>query len=85
VEGAKALKKLGAKEIYACCTHALLSASAVQKISDSTITELIVTNTIPIPPEKRLPNIKVLSIAPLLGESVIRIFGELSVSKLFDQ
>ncbi|MDR1702814.1 MAG: ribose-phosphate pyrophosphokinase [Sporomusaceae bacterium] len=85
VEGAKALQRLGAKEIYACCTHAILSCEAVQKIADSAITELVVTNTIPIPPEKLLPNIKVLSVAPILGEAIIRIFGELSVSKLFDQ
>jgi ribose-phosphate pyrophosphokinase len=84
VEGALALKKFGAKDVYACCTHPVLSLSATEKIANSAITELIVTNTIPMPPEKRLPNIKVLSVAPLLGEAIIRIFGELSVSKLFD-
>lgn len=83
-EGAKALKRFGAKDIYACCTHAILSVPAVERISGSIITEIIVTNTVPIPPEKRMPKIKVLSIAPLLGESIIRIFGELSISKLFD-
>jgi len=83
-EGAKALTALGAKEVYACCTHAVLSEPAVQRIEASNIRELIVTNTIPLAPEKMTPKITVLSVAPLLGEAIIRIFGELSVSKLFD-
>ncbi|MBP1764881.1 MAG: Ribose-phosphate pyrophosphokinase, partial [Firmicutes bacterium] len=83
-EAAKALEAAGAKEVYACCTHAVLSDPAVQRIEASNIRELIVTNTIPLPPEKRTPKITVLSVAPLLGEAIIRIFGELSVSKLFD-
>lgn len=83
-EGAKALMALGAREVYACCTHAVLSDPAVQRIEASNIRELIVTNTIPMLPEKMTPKITVLSVAPLLGEAIIRIFGELSVSKLFD-
>lgn len=84
-EGAKALAKQGAKDVYACCTHAILSDPAVQRIEASNIKELVVTNTIPLPEEKRTPKIKTLSVAPLLGEAIIRIFGELSVSKLFDK
>nr|WP_165865941.1 ribose-phosphate pyrophosphokinase [Lucifera butyrica] len=83
-EGARALAKYGAKDIYACCTHAVLSPPAVERIEASNICELIVTNTIPLPPEKRSPKVKVLSVAPLLGEAIVRIFGELSISKLFD-
>ena len=83
-EAARALEAAGAKEVYACCTHAVLSDPAVQRIEASNIRELIVTNTIPLSPEKRTPKITVLSVAPLLGEAIIRIFGELSVSKLFD-
>ncbi len=83
-EGANALTRMGAKAVYACCTHAVLSDPAVERIEKSNITELIVTNTIPMPEAKRTPKIKVLSVAPLLGEAIIRIFGELSVSKLFD-
>jgi ribose-phosphate pyrophosphokinase len=83
-EGAKALARMGAKDVYACCTHAVLSDPAIERIEASNIKELIVTNTIPLPPEKQSPRIKVLSVAPLLGEAIIRIFGELSVSKLFD-
>ncbi len=83
-EGAKAIAKYGAKEVYACCTHPVLSHPAVERIEKSNIKELIVTNTIPLPEDKRSPKIKVLSVAPLLGEAIVRIFGELSVSKLFD-
>ncbi|HWR39906.1 MAG TPA: ribose-phosphate pyrophosphokinase [Patescibacteria group bacterium] len=83
-EGAKALANMGAREVYACCTHAVLSAPAVERIAKSNIKELVVTNTIPVPVEKQHEKIKVLSVAPLMGEAIIRIFGELSVSKLFD-
>ncbi|WP_094605374.1 Ribose-phosphate pyrophosphokinase [Sporomusa silvacetica DSM 10669] len=83
-EGANALTRMGAKAVYACCTHAVLSNPAVERIEKSNITELIVTNTIPMVEGKKSPKIKVLSVAPLLGEAIIRIFGELSVSKLFD-
>lgn len=84
VEGAKALQRFGAKEVYACCTHAVLSEPAVARIEASDLKELVVTDTIPLPPEKVNPKIKVLSVAPILAEAIIRIFGELSVSKLFD-
>lgn len=83
-EGANALARMGAKAVYACCTHAVLSDPAVERIEKSNITELIVTNTIPMVEAKSSSKIKVLSVAPLLGEAIIRIFGELSVSKLFD-
>lgn len=83
-EGAKALELQGAREVYACCTHPVLSGSAVQRVEASNIKELIVTNTIPLSEDKKSQKIKVLSVAPLLGEAIVRIFGELSVSKLFD-
>lgn len=83
-EAAKALGKYGAKEVYACCTHAVLSHPAVDRIEACNLKELVVTNTIPIPEHKRTPKIKVLSVAPLLAEAIVRIYGELSVSKLFD-
>ncbi len=84
-EGANALIKFGAKEVYACCTHAVLSDPAVTRIESSTIKELVITNTIPLPQEKESAKIKVLSIAPLLGEAILRIFGELPVSRMFDE
>ena len=83
-EGARALKKFGAKEIYACCTHPILTDPALSRIAQSDITELVVTNTIPLAPSKKHPKIKVLSIAPILAETILRIYNEWSVSQLFD-
>ena len=84
-EGAKALKKFGAKEVYACCTHPVLTDPAVSRIATSEITELVVTNTIPLSPAKKHPKIKVLSIAPILAETMLRIFNDWSVSQLFEE
>jgi len=84
-EGANALMKSGAKEVYACCTHGVLSDPAVARIKASVIKELVITNTIPLPPEKEMDKIKVLSMAPLLGEAILRIFSELPVSKMFEE
>ena len=83
-EGARALMKFGAKAVYACCTHPVLTDPAIARIEESNITELIVTNTIPLPLEKRHPKIKVLSVAPILAETILRIYNELSVSQLFE-
>ncbi len=82
--GAAALMERGAKEIYACCTHPVLSGPAVERLQNSVIKELVVTNTIPLPKEKMFDRIKTLSVAPILGEAIIRIHEDLSVSKLFD-
>ncbi len=85
VEGAKALAEFGAKSVTACITHAVLTDPACERIANSNIKELVVTNTIQVPPEKRLDNVTVLSIAPLLGEAIMRIYHDVSVSKLFDK
>ena len=85
VEAAKAVKKFGAKEIYACCTHPILTDPAVSRIAQSDITEVVVTNTIPLPPSKKHPKIKVLSIAPILAETILRIYNQWSVSQLFEK
>ncbi len=77
------LSQHGAVDVYACCTHAVLSGQAVQHIEDSPIKELVVTDTIPLPPAKRLPKITVLSLAPLLGEAIHRIHTGHSVGELF--
>ena len=82
--GAQALVKRGVTAVYACATHALLSGPAVQRISGSAIQELVVTNTIPLPPEKRVDKITVLSVAPLLAEAIRRVHEDRSVSQLFD-
>lgn len=82
-QAAKVLMEKGATEVYACCTHPVLSGPAVQRLQDSVIKEVVVTNTIPLLQEKKLDKIKVLSVAPLLGEAIVRIHEDLSVSKLF--
>lgn len=84
VNGAQALLERGAKEVYACATHPVLSGPAIERIVNSELKELIITNTIPLTPEKRIDKIRVLSVAPLIGEAIIRIHEDLSVSKLFD-
>ncbi|KJR99971.1 MAG: ribose-phosphate pyrophosphokinase [Peptococcaceae bacterium BRH_c4a] len=83
-QGAKALKDWGAKDIYICCTHPVLSGPALKRLEDAPVKEVLVTNTIHVPQEKVLPKMKILSVAPLLGEAIIRIHEDLSVSKLFD-
>ena len=83
VEAAAALKEHGAKDIYVGCTHGILSGDALKRIHESPITELVVTNTVPLRDGKPNDNTRVLSVAPLLGEAVRRIhYGE-SVSSLF--
>ena len=85
VEGAKALKEFGAKSVMAAVTHAVLTDPASERIVNSNIKELIVTNTMPLPENCKLENVTQLSVAPLLGEAIMRIFHEVSVSNLFDK
>lgn len=82
-EGAKALKKLGAKTVLAACTHPVLSKNAVEKINDSVIEQLIVTDTIPLPANKPSNKIVVLSMAQSIGDVILRIQAQRSVSLLF--
>ena len=84
VGAAEALKERGAKDMYICCTHPVLSGPAIERIQNSCIKEMITTNTIKLPAEKHIDKIKVLSVAPLIGEAIMRIHEDLSVSKLFD-
>ena len=85
VNAAKALKEMGAKDIYACCTHGVFSGPALERIKNSTIKELVVLDTINLSPELRaLDNITLLSVAPIFAEAIRRIFNNDSVSKLFD-
>ncbi|API92315.1 ribose-phosphate pyrophosphokinase [Virgibacillus pantothenticus] len=81
---ANALVENGAKEVYACCTHPVLSGPAMERINDSKIKELVVTNSIPLPDDKRIDKITQLSVAPLIGEAIIRVHELQSVSILFD-
>ena len=82
-EGAKALRKLGAKTVIAACTHAVLSKNAVEKINASDIERLVVTDTIPLPPEKQSDKIVVLSMAGAIGDVILNIQAHRSVSLLF--
>ncbi|MCS6984679.1 MAG: ribose-phosphate pyrophosphokinase [Leptospiraceae bacterium] len=83
VKGAFALYENGAKEIYAAATHAVLSGPAIEKLRSSPLKEILLTNSIKIPPEKILPQMKILSVAPLIAEAIVRIHDERSVSSLF--
>ena len=83
VAAAEAVKRVGAKDIYAGCTHGILCGDAVEKIRRSSIRELIVTDSIPHDAPKLLPSIKMLSVAGLLGEAIRRIHDEESLSSLF--
>ncbi|MDD4168990.1 MAG: ribose-phosphate pyrophosphokinase [Desulfotomaculaceae bacterium] len=83
-KGAAALKQWGVNDIYVCCTHGVLSGPALKRLAEAPINEVVITNTISVPEEKLIDKIKILSVAPLLGEAIIRIHEDLSVSKLFD-
>jgi len=85
VLAAEALLKEGAKDILCCCTHAVLSGPAMKRLEASPVREVLVTNTIPITHPDPSPKIKILSVAPLVGEAIIRVHEELSVSKLFEE
>ncbi|MBB3870211.1 ribose-phosphate diphosphokinase [Geobacillus sp. NFOSA3] len=81
---ANALIENGAKEVYACCTHPVLSGPAIERIQNSKIKELVVTNTIALPEEKKIDKIVELSVAPLIAEAITRVYEMKSVSVLFD-
>lgn len=81
---ANALVESGAEEVYACCTHPVLSGPAIERIDNSKIKELVVTNSIELPEEKKIAKFKQLSVAPLLAEAIIRVHEKQSVSFLFD-
>lgn len=81
---ANALVEHGASEVYACCTHPVLSGPAIERIQNSSIKELVVTNSIALSEEKKAGKIVQLSVAPLIAEAIIRVHEHQSVSKLFD-
>lgn len=82
--GAEALMKSGAKEVYASCTHPVLSGPAIERIDNSVIKELVITDSIQLPEEKKIAKIHQLSVAKLLADAIVRIYENKSVSKLFD-
>ncbi|PMC34078.1 ribose-phosphate pyrophosphokinase [Bacillus sp. UMB0899] len=81
---ANALEENGAKAVYACCTHPVLSGPAIERIANSKIKELVITNSIQLPEEKRIDKLVELSVAPLIGEAIIRVHEKQSVSVLFN-
>ena len=83
METVRVLKKFGAKSIYAGCTHGVLSGHAIERIADSDIEELVITNTIPLVEEKRIDKITELSIAPLFAETIRRINENLPLGEVF--
>ena len=81
----KALKSSGAKDIYACIVHPVLAGKAIERLKESELKELIVTNSIPLTKEKRIPKITQLSIASLLADAISRIHYNESISTLFSR
>ena len=81
---ANAIKEMGAKNVFACATHPVLSGPAMERIEKSEISELVILNTIPISEEKMIDKVKTLSVAPLFAEAMTRVFTNGSISKLFD-
>lgn len=84
-EAFEVVKRNGAQDVYVVFTHAVLSDPAIERLGALDITEIITTDTIPIPPEKMLPNITVLSVADLLGEVILRTHEGRSVGELFNE
>jgi len=82
-EAARLLREQGASKVYACATHAVFSPPAIARLSSGLFEEVIVTNTIPIPEESRFPQLTVLSVANLFGETIWRIHEDSSVSSMF--
>ncbi len=84
VNAANVARCAGARDVYACATHAVLCGPAIERLRDAPIKQIVVTDSIPLPPHKLLPCIKVLTVAPLLADAIKRIHFNESVSKLFE-
>lgn len=85
VNAANALMDMGATEVYACCTHGVLSGPACDRIEKSRLKELVTLNTIPLPKDKPTGKITQLSVAGIFAEAIERIYGDISISTLFTQ
>lgn len=83
VAGANALMNAGAKEVYATCTHAIFSGPAIERLQNSPIKEVVVTNTIPLTPEKRIDKIVQLSVGEFIGHGILKVLSGSSLSVLF--
>jgi ribose-phosphate pyrophosphokinase len=83
-KAAETLREAGATHVIAAATHGILSGPAVDRLKNSSISEVIITNTLPVPPERQFDKLTVLSIAKLLGQAILEVFEDGSVTKLFD-
>jgi ribose-phosphate pyrophosphokinase len=83
IEITRALEREGVTEIYACATHGVLSDPAAERIANSTLREVVITDSVPLPAARRAPQVKILSVAPLIGEAIKRIHRGESVGALF--
>ncbi|WP_163195351.1 ribose-phosphate diphosphokinase [Clostridium thermarum] len=81
---ANALSELGATEVYACCSHGVLSGPAIDRIRDSAIKELVMLNTINVTEDRMIDKIRTLSVAPIFAEAIKRVYEDLPISKLFE-
>ncbi len=84
MEAVSVIKKFGAKNIYVGCTHGILSGPAIERIKKSEVKEVVMTNTVPLPKEKQIDKIVVVSISELFGEAIKRINEETSIGELFE-
>ncbi|NLP27743.1 MAG: ribose-phosphate diphosphokinase [Clostridia bacterium] len=82
---ANALADLGAKEVYACCSHGVLSGPAIERIQNSAIKELIMLNTVNLPEDRMIDKIRTISVAPIFAEAIKRVYDEEPISKLFEE
>jgi len=85
VNAANALTEMGASEVYACCSHAVLSGPAVSRIQESSIKQFVTLDTIPLSQEKMIDKICFISVADIFAEAIERIYGDISISSLFTQ
>ena len=85
IQAVRIVKENGARDIYLAFVHAVLSPPAIERLRDAPIKEIVTTNTIPLPPDKQLPNLHVLSVAPILGEVIRRAHEGRSVGELFNE
>ena len=84
-QGAGAIvEKGGAKEVYACCSHGVLSGPAIERIAKSPLKQVVILDTIEIPEEKRIDKIKIVTVSDLFAEGIERVYSDLPVSKLYD-
>jgi ribose-phosphate pyrophosphokinase len=77
------LYEKGATEVWAMCTHAVLSDPAIDRLKNSPISRVVITDTLPLPPEKQIDKIEVVSVAPILADTIGAVFAERSVSEIF--